>query len=92
MRDDEKDKIIEHLRRELDRHKKQLSSVLEMKARWQKNRDAYGKRYTLLHNDYVRLINLLQANDIPLPNIVTPVTLKESVPIKTNFSRKRWKQ
>jgi hypothetical protein len=37
---DEKDKVIEHLRRELDRHKEALTAVYEMKSRWQKNRDA----------------------------------------------------
>ncbi len=92
MEPDEKDKVIEHLRFELARHKEMLTEVLVMKAKWQKNRDAYGKRYTALHNDYVRLINLLQKHGIPLPDLTTPAMLRKEFPVtKANKARKRWK-
>ena len=89
---DERDAAITFLRSELTKHKEMLSEVLVMKARWQKNRDAYGKRYTALHNDYVILIDLLQKHGIPLPDLVTPAMLKEQFPVvKANKGRKRWK-
>lgn len=92
MEQDEKDKIIAHLRFELGRHKDALTSVYEMKARWQKNRDAYGKRYTALHNEYVRLVNLLKKHGIPLPDLTTPLLLREEYPVtKANKGRKRWR-
>ncbi len=89
---DEKDKIIEKLRADLVSHKEAITAVYEMKSRWQKNRDAYGKRYTVLHNEYLKLINLLQKHDIPLPDLATPINLRESFPVlKVNKGRKRWK-
>lgn len=89
---DDKDKIIEFLSSEIARLKEAMTAVYEMKSRWQKNRDAYGKRYTILHNDYVRLINLLQKHGIPLPDVTTPAKLREEAPVlKVNNGRKRWK-
>ena len=92
MVEDDKDKTIAFLRAELVRHKEMISEVLKMKARWQKNRDAYGKRYTALHNDYVKLINLLTKHNIPLPDVVTPLMLRENIPVmQVNKGRRRWK-
>jgi chromosome segregation ATPase len=55
MDSDEKDKAIEHLRSELNRHKKMLSEVIEAKHRWKKQQAEYGERYTRLHNENQKL-------------------------------------
>lgn len=51
MEPDEKDKIIEHLRAELNRHKEMLTSVFETKNRMQKKINAFGERLNRLHNE-----------------------------------------
>jgi len=82
MDSDEKDKIIDHLRFELNRHKEMLTEVLVMKKKWQKHRAEYGERYMRLHNENQKLkatINKLTGDTLP------PAGAK-SMP-----ARRRWK-
>jgi len=66
---DLKDKIIEDLRAELNRHKVMLTEVFEKKNRLQKKVNAFGTRLNRLHNDNQALkakIHKLE-NPIPMP-------------------------
>ncbi len=64
---DEKDKLIDELQAELRRHKQMLTSVFETKNRLQKRVQAFGERFTLLHNENQKLKSRIHRLENPLP-------------------------
>jgi len=75
MDQDEKDKIIEHLRAELNRHKEMLSEVFEKRNQLRKQSAARGETLSRLHNENQKLRSRIHKLENPI-----------SVP-----ARRRWK-
>ncbi len=89
MESDEKDKVIEHLRFELTRHKDMLTQVYEKKKRWEKQKAEYGERYTRLNNENQKL----RAKIVKLTGELPPIELSPMLPDPPAkpFARRRWK-
>jgi hypothetical protein len=63
--ENEKDKVIEHLRFELNRHKEMLTGVFEAKCRLQKKVNAFGERLNRLHNENQKLKSIIHKLENP---------------------------
>ena len=67
MNPDEKDKAIEYLQAELNRHKEMLTSVFEKKHRLQTKVEAFGERLNRLHNENQVLKARIHKLENPIP-------------------------